>query len=67
MYYILSRGSSVSTVTSLRAGRPGLDSRQGQGRDFPHLHSAQTGSGAHRSSYPMDTGGSFPEGKTEWA
>jgi hypothetical protein len=27
----------------------------------------QTGSGAHPISYPMDTGGSFPEGKSAGA
>jgi hypothetical protein len=32
-------------------------------RDFSLLHSVQTGSGAHPASYPMGTGGYFPEGK----
>jgi hypothetical protein len=27
------------------------------------LHVIQTGSGAHQTSYPMGTGGSFPGGK----
>jgi hypothetical protein len=32
-------------------------------RDFSHLHSAQTGFGAHPASYPMGTWVSFPRGK----
>jgi hypothetical protein len=32
-------------------------------RDFSVIHSIQTSSGAHPASYPMGTGGSFPEGK----
>jgi hypothetical protein len=43
------RGSSVSIVTGLRAGRPGLDSRQEQG--FSLL------AGAHPAFYPLDIGG----------
>jgi hypothetical protein len=39
---------------TLRAGRPGIDSRQGH--DFSLLHSIQTGSGTHTASYPMNTG-----------
>jgi hypothetical protein len=35
-------------------------SRQGQEIS---LHSIQTGSGTHPASYPIGTGGSFPEGK----
>jgi hypothetical protein len=41
----------------------GLDSRgsiPGRGKRFFLLHSVQTGSGAHPSSYPMSTGGPFP-------
>jgi hypothetical protein len=45
----------------LRAGRPGLDSRQGQ--DISLLHSVQTGYEAHLVSYPKGTGGSFPGGE----
>jgi hypothetical protein len=40
-----SRGSSVSTENSLRAGPPGLDSRQGEGIFFPPRHHVQTDSG----------------------
>jgi hypothetical protein len=32
-------------------------------QEFSLLHSAQTGSGAHPASYPMDTGDSFPGSK----
>jgi hypothetical protein len=38
----------------IRAGQPGLDSRQGQ--DVYLLHNVQTGSGAH-PAYPVSTGG----------
>jgi hypothetical protein len=51
-----SRDSSVSVVTRLRAGRPGLGSRQGQGIFSLH-HRVQTGSGAHPASSPMGAGG----------
>jgi hypothetical protein len=45
----------------IRAGRPGLDSRQGQ--DVSHLHNVQTGYGPDPASYPMSTVGSFSGGK----
>jgi hypothetical protein len=45
----------------LRAGQPGLDSRQGQ--DVSLIHNLQTGSGAHPASYPVSTGGSFSGAK----
>jgi hypothetical protein len=40
--------------------------RAGAGNFSPH-HRVQNGSGAHRASYPMDTGGSFPGGKAAGA
>jgi hypothetical protein len=49
----------------LRAGRPGIELRQGQ--EFSLLHSVQTGSGAHSLSYTMGTGDSFSEGKAAGA
>jgi hypothetical protein len=48
----------------LRAGRPGLDSRQGH--DVSLLRRVQTGSVAHPTSYPMGTGGSFRGDKRPW-
>jgi hypothetical protein len=36
-------------------------------RDVSLLHSVHTGSGAHLASYPMHTGGDFPEGKAAGA
>jgi len=51
---IYGSGSSVGTVTELRAGRTGIESRWG--RDFPPV---QTGPGAHSASCKMGTG-SFP-------
>jgi hypothetical protein len=50
----------------LRAGRPGFDSRQGQGY-FSLRHHVQTGSGAHPAFYTMGTGGSLPAGKAAGA
>jgi hypothetical protein len=35
--------------------------------NFLLLHRVQTGSGAHRASYPMGTGGYFPGGKAAGA
>jgi hypothetical protein len=35
--------------------------------NFSVRHHVQTGSGAHPTSYPMGTGGSFPEGKAAGA
>jgi hypothetical protein len=45
----------------LGVGRSGFDSRRGLGISLPHR--IQTGSGAHPTSYPMDTGGSSPREK----
>jgi len=59
-----SRGSSVSIVTRLRAGRPA--SISGRGRDFSLHHCDQTFSGAH-PAYQTGTGGSFPRIKAAGA
>jgi hypothetical protein len=59
-----SRDSSVGIVLGY-----GLDDRgsrvrfPGRARNFSLHHRAQNGSGAHSTSYPMGTRGSFPEGK----
>jgi hypothetical protein len=42
-----------------------FESRQGQ--EFSLLHVVQAGSGAHPTSYPMGTRGSFPGGKAAGA
>jgi hypothetical protein len=42
------------SLDGLRAGQPGLDSRQGQ--DVSLLHNVQTGFGARPASYPVSTG-----------
>jgi hypothetical protein len=58
---MMSRDWSVGMVTGY-----GLDSRGlilSRGKDFSLLHNIQTGSGAHKVSYPMSTGGSLPRGK----
>jgi len=49
------RGSSVSVLTRLRAGRPGFDSRHG--KRFSLRHRVQTGPGAHQDSYRLGNGG----------
>jgi hypothetical protein len=36
-----------------------------QGKEFSFLHVVKIGSGVHPASYPMGTGGSFPEVKWE--
>jgi len=57
------RDTSVSIVTRLQAGRPGLDSQQMQWWAFFSVrHRIQTGSGAHLASYSVRTGGYFPRG-----
>jgi hypothetical protein len=54
-----SRGSSVSIVTRLRAGRPGFDSRQEQ--EYLSLrHRVQTDSKAYPASYPVGSGAISP-------
>jgi hypothetical protein len=44
----------------------GIDSRRGLGNFFLH-HRVQNGSGAHPTSYPMGTRGSFTGGKAAGA
>jgi hypothetical protein len=56
---------SLTAFNSRRAGRPGVDSRQGQ--DYSVLHSIHTASGVHQASYPMRIGGNFPGGKAAGA
>jgi hypothetical protein len=38
----------------------GSDFESQYGQEFSLLYVVQTGSGVHPTSYPMDTGGSFP-------
>jgi hypothetical protein len=63
-----SRDSSVGTALDY-----GLDGRGSRVRflveagNFSLHHRVQNGSGVHRSSYPMGTGGSFPGGKAAGA
>jgi hypothetical protein len=61
----LSRDSSVGVATGY--GLDGWGSIPGTGRDFPLLHSVQTGSGAHPASYTFKNVGSFPGGKATGA
>jgi hypothetical protein len=56
-----SRDSSVGIATGYWLDDTGFDSRQKE--DFSLLHSAQAGSGAYPTSYPMGTRSFFPEGK----
>jgi hypothetical protein len=58
-WYKGSTGSSVDIATSY-----GLDGRVRfpvGASDFSLPHTVQTDSGAHKTSYPKGTGGSFPE------
>jgi len=50
-------------VTRLQAGRPGFDSRQGQGLFYRRHHCSHTDSGTHPASYPTDTGDISPGAK----
>jgi hypothetical protein len=50
----------------LRAGRSGVRIPAGNGYFSLHHRCVQTGSGAHRASYPMGTRDSFPGGKAAW-
>jgi hypothetical protein len=62
-----SRGSVVVIATDhgLEDRRVEFESRKGE--ESLLLHFVQTGSGAHRSSYSIGTGGFFPEAKAEGA
>jgi hypothetical protein len=55
LYRLFEGFSSVGICDGLRTGRPGFDSWQE--KEFALLHSVRTGSGAHRASYRMGTGG----------
>jgi hypothetical protein len=55
--------NSDSTVTKLRAGRPGSDFRQGRISLF--CHNVQTESSARPASYPVGTG-ALPSGYRGW-
>jgi hypothetical protein len=54
-YYRMWAGYLSQCSVWLRTGRPGFD--------FSYSLCAQTGSGAHPTSYTVGTGGSFPGGK----
>lgn len=54
--------NSASMLTMLRTRRPGFDFRQRQ-----EMFLLATRFATHPNSYPMDTGMSFPGGKTEGA
>jgi hypothetical protein len=52
-YYYWSRGSSVSMVTRVQRGRPGIGFRFLAKADISLLHSVQTEPGIHPASSPM--------------
>ena len=54
--------NSVGIATRYGLDGPGIESRKGGGRDFPH---PSTAPGVHPASYTMDTG-SFPGVKRPW-
>jgi hypothetical protein len=57
------RDSAVGIATGYGLDRRGVVVRDPVVKEFSLLHVIQTGSGTHPTSYPMDTGGSFPEGQ----
>jgi len=62
---VYSHGVAVSTV---KTGRPGFDSRQGQGEYvLPLCPRVQSGCRAHPSSYSMGIGESFLRSKATGA
>jgi hypothetical protein len=62
----VSRYTSVSIVTEVRAGRPGLYSREREG--FSSLRQiVHAGSGAQPASYPMGIKGFFSGNKAAGA
>jgi hypothetical protein len=65
IYIFKSREISVNTVTRLRAGPLGFDSRQGL--DFSFHHQVWTGSGAHPATYPAGYRGLIPRRWSGWA
>jgi hypothetical protein len=54
--------NTLTYTTGLTIWESGFDSRQ-RHRSLSVLHSVQTGSGIHPTSYPLDTGGYFPGSK----
>jgi hypothetical protein len=58
-----SRGSVVGIATGYGLDDRGVGVRVPVRPEFSLLHVVQTGSGAHPTSYPIGTGGSFPGGK----
>jgi hypothetical protein len=61
----VSRDSSVGIATAYGLDDRGAGVRVPVGSEFSLLYIVCTGSGAHPASYPMGTGGSFPEGKAQ--
>jgi hypothetical protein len=59
-----SRGSSLSTMTTLRTGKQGFLVPVGKGI-FSLRHRFQTGSGVHPASYPVNTVESVPDCKAD--
>jgi hypothetical protein len=67
LFEAVSRDSSVGIGIGYELENRGTGIRFPAGaRDFSVLHSVQTGSGAHPSSYPISTGGPFFRGKAAW-
>jgi hypothetical protein len=60
LYVDKSRDSSVGMVTGYRPDGRGVRVWVPVGVRFFSSHVTQTGSGAHRASYPTGTGGLFP-------
>jgi hypothetical protein len=63
----LSRDSVVGIATGYGLDDWGVEVESRKDQEFSRLQSVHTGSGAHPTSYPMGTGGSFPGGKAAGA
>jgi hypothetical protein len=63
----MSRDNSVSIATATGWTTEGSEFESRKGQEFCLLYVVQTGSGVHRTSYPMGTGGSFPGSKAAGA
>jgi hypothetical protein len=59
--------SAVGVATGSGWTTKGSEFEFRQGQEFLLLHIVQTGFVVHPTSSPMDTGGTFREGKAAWA
>jgi hypothetical protein len=65
--FLVSQDSVVGIATGYGLEDQGVGVRVPIQSKIFLLHVVQTSSGAHLTSYPMSTGGSFPGSKAAWA